>query len=94
MNIAQVIKGDPNKLKSSLTTLATTNTITVICKTNSDGSFVIVSDDAASASQVIVVLIGTPTDIVNSLNVLIAAGKTIQILEKTFSGGSYIAVYK
>lgn len=87
------VKGDPNWVKSLLQTIALTNSLQIIEKTNSAGQFIVLYDDAAPTGQTVEVLRGDPTTINQQLNVLIAGGATIEIICTTFSASYYLVVY-
>ena len=94
MQVTEVIKGDPYTLEMSLNFLAAMYEIQIVEKTNFAGSFVVVYDDAGSASQTALVIRGTPEDVGNELNDLIGLGNQIDILTKTFAAGFYVTVYR
>lgn len=89
MQVAQVLKGDPTWVKHLLTLLAVTNEIQIIEITQSNGSYLVVSDDSGGTGQTIEVLRGTPQD----LAVAMTALGSVQAFARTFSAGFYLVVY-
>jgi len=92
--VSQVILGDPWLLKSTLTTLASTNELEIVQKTYSAGSFIVVSDDAAPAGQTVEVIAGDSATLSAAINTLIGLGNTIDLVCQTFSAAHYIVVYR
>lgn len=86
-----VILGDPQKLADEL--LALGEEVLEVEKTSSSGSFLVLSKTPATA-QVFEVIAGDPDKLKTEINTLIGAGKTIDLIIKTFSASHYVVVYK
>jgi hypothetical protein len=94
MQVSRVYQADPWKLAQDINNLAATETIQIIAKTYSNGKFVVISDNAASVSQVAVVIVGDPDKLKKDTQDLIDSGKTIDIVTQTFSSAHYVVVYR
>lgn len=94
MQVSRVYQADPWKLAQDINNLASSETIQIIAKTYSNGKFVVVSDNAASVSQVAVVIVGDPEKLKKDTQDLINLGKSIDIVTQTFSSAHYVVVYR
>lgn len=92
--ISQKLLGDPWSLANGLNTLAATNELQIVKKTSSSGTFIIVSEDAASTGQIAVVIAGDPQKLSDEINAIIAIPAIVEIVEPTFSASHYVVVYK
>jgi hypothetical protein len=92
MQIAAVLKGAPDTIKGLLETLALTNEIIRLTKTNSGGEFIIVYDNAGTANQNVYIIKGDSQKLADDLNTIIGGGETIDIVCDTFYAANYIVV--
>ena len=94
--VTATYKGDPKTLATQLNTVAAANTLQIIQKTISAGSFTVTYDNAGPSVpvQVVEVLVGDPDALTARLNALVALGKVIQVTSNTFSASHYLVVYK
>jgi hypothetical protein len=90
--ITTIIKGDPETLADQLATLAVSNTIDIVQKTVSNGSFVVVYDNTATALQTCIIIQGDPDTLANQINALISGGDTVDLIIPTFSAATYVVV--
>ena len=92
--VCTVIQADPNTLAAELNILASTEEILHVVKTKSAGKFLVISDNAASTSQVAAVIVGDPDKLSAELAAVIALPATIDLVSDTFSAAHYVVVYK
>jgi hypothetical protein len=84
--VARVVSGDPATVRAQLATIAATETIRIVEKTFSSGDYIVITDNAASAGQIVSVLKGDPATVVAAM----PAG--IDVVCPTFSASQYLVV--
>ncbi len=89
--ICTVIKGYPSTVSDQLNTLAISNTILVIRKTE-QAFFLVVYENSGTATQHCQVVQGSPKSAAIAIQALITSGKTIDIISDTSSSATYLVV--
>ena len=85
-----VIQADPTSLATALTAL--NRKVLIVEKTASSGKFLVISD-TPSTGQIFQVISGDPETLASKISILIAGGKTINIIAPTFSAAHYVVGY-